>query len=143
MPTYANSTINDIEHQGVRIPGNSSTTSYSFLTALPSGITQTSLSPNYNPVLSSTLYSGGSGSDTHTIATTTINYTAHIRCYGGSVNVAFNDAGITPVLKLVSGEQMTMAINNRSIIAFIFTYLEASSKVKIDIISTASIAFDI
>lgn len=140
-PQYQNSTSSDITIEGVRIPAKSTKECYRFLNSLPDGITLLSISPNYNPLLYSADFTGNSGSETCTFPTTTDDFMVNLRCHGGSVEVAFNDASVTPKLTLLNGESVGFGVLNLSINKLIITYLEASSDLKVDIYRSGSMTF--
>lgn len=141
MPKYSNSNAVDTFLGWLRIPAKGSIETESMFATLPSGVTQTDLTPNNNPIIYSVTVTGSSGVTTYAIPDQYNNYTIRIRISTGSAVVALNDASLTPTLSLLAGEQVGWRVMNRTIGKVIITGTAATFK--LDVCKDSSMSWDI
>jgi len=113
MPKYRNSTNINKQLGSYIVPPNEDVITSGFFTNLPAGVTLVSDDPSYNPVLLSEAYIVDSTipvpvSDTGA-------YYVDIYVEAGEVDVRFNSASMTPVVKITEGSSWQKFFTAKSI----------------------------
>jgi hypothetical protein len=141
MPTYLNSGTSDVSLGSYIIAPNKTITTYDFFTDLPTGVTQTSVSPMWNPILISRVDTGNNnGTATVTMPTLVAGQGGGVidvvfHCTAGSCSIKFNDVSFTPPLLLGASETITLRVTIGKVESILITFTAASSSLKTDVLA--------
>lgn len=139
MPTYKNTGTTVACIGSLRLEAGESGTSSVFFKGLPAGVIQTGVAPFWNPAVLSEQYPGNDGDTTVVAIPESVNGLAvagvkgTIYVMSGSVEVCFNDASATPVVKLDAYFSHGFQVRDRLVDSIVLNFTADSSVVKIDL----------
>jgi hypothetical protein len=112
MPTYRNSTVADIAVGAFRFPANSDMETDTYLETVPTGLALISALPvqSQSTTLLANKYTALTGADIATIAVPASPSKAYIVSFyveSGEFQIRFNDASMTPPIRVTEGERWT------------------------------------
>lgn len=156
MPRYLNGNATDVSIEGCRVGAGKTfvTTSNLLAHQIPAGVTKTTETPYWNPIIVSELKEGDSGSVAVTIPETfgintetgaampLTDYYLKLRCTAGKATIKFNDAtdgDFGTKLTLASGasdDEVCWYIQDRDVYKVNITFVTSGTKVKVDVMVT-------
>jgi hypothetical protein len=132
MPTYKNTSQNDVAIGGLRVSPGESVESLVVFPTTPAGITKTSDLPIWNPIIVSEVYTKNTGQQQ--IITLPVMQSGRImlKCTDGTVEVKFNDSAFSPVLKLTeNSEPFERQLLDRWVTQIIIDFTTSPSTVEV------------
>ena len=137
MPAYRVTGTDSVVAMGQRYnPGDTFTTD-AMLYPLPAGITKTSDSPAFDPILQDEVKTGGVGA-TGTIAIVNAvgGYKVVLKALAGSVGIKFNVVGNVETILYVEEEALVIDCLSRIVWNLIYTFKEGSSGLSVKVVKT-------